>query len=561
MKLLQLGRRWKKHRLATIAICATLLAACGGTNGPDDDFESDAVQATGAQVLTPLPLPTPTPLPSPRISIAPADATVGVGAGVAFSVLAAGNGALTYQWFKDGIPLPRETASVLRIATAGQGDAGGYRVRVRDGWGSTLTTADARLTVVAAGWAPLGGRPIYSAPLLKQPALAYCGHPVVAHLMQSGTRTTLYVHYFDGIVWRHFGAGGILNATRSGSASDPSIDCVGDGSTSRPVVAWSEGDASAREVHVKVFNGTDWESIGGAALNINAGSRAVRPSLRVTPFDPNTGNTVHRGLTLRSAVAWIEDGRPSVRQWSAAGWSALAGGAQIPGGANAKDIALAIEFDEIGRTYPPVVAWLQENNGTHETFAATHNRGLATWVSMGAPVSDARGPLPPALLKGRIGVGVGKYLSGRQPLAVWASANTPGLFQAHMYPTEFFVNGIADQPWMAYDGGFSVGAAVETTSFDPLELRRTGPNSCATGDLLAFGLAIAYGNAFEVRRGKCAPGGAFSSYPAVWEVVRTAHNVTLKEIALRMTGSDDPLVAGTEFRSDRYHLSVWKYYP
>jgi hypothetical protein len=541
--------RWRVLGLAA----ASVLSACGGSAGPDAQVEQQLVGTSAQSISPPFPLPTPTPLPSPRISVAPTDATVGLGAGATFSVSAAGTGTLTYQWFKNGVALAGQTAARLTFAATVASDQARYHVRVRDGGGATLTTAAAQLTLVSNGWAPLGGRAIYAAPSLKQPALALCAQPTVVHLMRSNGRATLYAHWFDGIAWRHFGAGGILNATQTGHASDPSIDCVSDGAVSRPVVAWSEGDAISRNIYVKVFNGTDWVSIG-AALNINAGTRAVKPSLRATPLDPNTGNTLHEGLTLRSAVAWIEDGVPSLRQWSMNGWTTLAGGGQVPGGANAKDIALAIDFGEIGRTYPPVVAWLQESNGSQQVYSATHNQGLASWVSMAAPIGDSRGPLPNALLKGRIGVGVGKFQAARQPLVTWVNAGNPNGLLAYMYPTEYYANGTVNQPWDNY-GGTSVGSAVETTSFDAREFGV----ACNAGDLLTFGVAIAYGNRFEVQRGDCKQG--LSTVPAEWKVVRAPHNVAVKEIALRMAAENDPVVAGTQLVGDSYQLSIWKFYP
>jgi hypothetical protein len=292
---------------------------------------------------------------------------------------------------------------------------------------------------------------------------------------------------------------------------------------------------------------------------MNPESRAIKPTLRVTPPDPNTGNTFNAGLTLRSAIAWIEDGVPTVRQWSMSGWKSLAGGGQVPGGANAKDIALAIELDDVGRTYPPVLAWLQETNNKQEVYSATHNQGLGSWVSMAAPIGNARRALPSALLKGRIGVGVGKYLNGRQPLTVWADASAPNRFLSYMYPTASFVNGVANQPWDDYGDTFTAGGTIESTSFDPREFRRQGNTACYNGALLTFGLAIAHSHGFEVRKGECSTGVAT---PADWELVRPSYVAApVKEIALRMKEENDPYVAGTQFVNNRYELSIWKYYP
>jgi hypothetical protein len=123
-----------------------------------------------------------------------------------------------------------------------------------------------------------------------------------------------------------------------------------------------------------------------------------------------------------------------------------------------------------------------------------------------------------------------------------------------MYPTEYYANGTANQPWDNY-GGTSVSAAVETTSFDAREFGV----GCNAGDLPTFGVAIAQGNRFEVQRGDCKQG--LSTVPAEWKVVRAPHNVAVKEIALRMAAENDPVVAGTQRVGDAYQLSIWKFYP
>lgn len=533
-----------------------LLGACGGS--PADDIDGRA----SAQGFSPALQPAPTPTPQPfRIISHPEDATVGKGAGVQFGVFAGFQRGLSYQWFKDGVALPGQTSAQLVIAAATAADQGRYRARVRDSLGQSALSNEAKLSVVSGTWARLSGRAIYPAPFLKQPALALCGgQPVVAHLMSSNGRVTLYAHFFDGLRWQSFGTGAILNATAEGSAADPAIDCVDDGTASRPVVAWSEGDANARDIYVKTFDGASWVTVGVGALNATRGSFAVKPTLRATPLDPNTGNIVHQGLTLRSAIAWIENGVASLSQWTRSGWQALPGGIRISGSTDARDIALTIELDEIGRTYPPVVAWLEQRNGVQRVHAATHNLGLGGWIEMAAPISDAQGALPAAAPRGRIGIGVGKFQNGRQPLAVWARGTEADQLLSYMYPTEHFVNGNVNRPWDRYADPFAAGGTIQAAAFDPREFRRQCNNGTLSPSLLTFGLAITHNSGFEVRRGNCGT-GAFTAPPAQWELVRTPHGEPLQEIALRMATEDDPLVAGTQVVSGQFALSVWKYYP
>lgn len=66
----------------------------------------------------------------PVITGQPQDANVSSGSQAVFSVEATANGAMTYQWFKDGDPLDGETTDTLTIASAVKANEGGYRVNV-----------------------------------------------------------------------------------------------------------------------------------------------------------------------------------------------------------------------------------------------------------------------------------------------------------------------------------------------------------------------------------------------------------------------------------------------
>jgi hypothetical protein len=91
--------------------------------------------------------------------IAPPSAPVGVqatlqpaapsllpGEAATFTVTAAGSAPLTYQWFKDGIEIPRATSAVLAIPAATANDSGAYTVVVTNELGST-TSNPVTLTV------------------------------------------------------------------------------------------------------------------------------------------------------------------------------------------------------------------------------------------------------------------------------------------------------------------------------------------------------------------------------------------------------------------------------
>lgn len=65
-----------------------------------------------------------------------------------FSVVAVGSAPLMYQWLKNGVPLPGETAATLTISSVAPSDAADYAVQVSNTHGSVLSDA-VSLTVLA----------------------------------------------------------------------------------------------------------------------------------------------------------------------------------------------------------------------------------------------------------------------------------------------------------------------------------------------------------------------------------------------------------------------------
>ncbi|MBL8212928.1 MAG: immunoglobulin domain-containing protein [Bryobacterales bacterium] len=86
--------------------------------------------------------------PPPAITQQPLPLTAAAGEPATFTVAATGAG-LTYQWFKDGAPLPGATASSFTIARAQLTDQGQYTVLITNGSGR-VTSEAARLTLVSA---------------------------------------------------------------------------------------------------------------------------------------------------------------------------------------------------------------------------------------------------------------------------------------------------------------------------------------------------------------------------------------------------------------------------
>ncbi len=94
---------------------------------------------------------------------APSNLTICSGDSASFSVTATGQPTLTYQWRKNGVNLSNGgsisgvTTPTLSINPAGTGDAGNYDVVVTDGFGQSITSSEATLTVNARPTATAGG--------------------------------------------------------------------------------------------------------------------------------------------------------------------------------------------------------------------------------------------------------------------------------------------------------------------------------------------------------------------------------------------------------------------
>lgn len=541
-------------------LAALFLAACGA--GLDADQSSDdAMARPAATVIPPPPIglpPPPIPVQSPQITAPPTDAIVGSGAAVRFSVGAKGFAPFTYRWHRNGVVIAGATAANYDIVGAtAQNHAGTYMVRVTDQFGYSAT-ASATLQIVSGAWAPLSGRSIRTTAGHQQPSMAFCGQLHVAHIAPFNGRNLLYVQSFDGIVWKQKGS--LVNATADGSAFEPSLACVSDGNTQWPAVAWSEGNSVSRNIHVRYWNGSAWQPAGDV-LNIAPGSMAVKPVLVVPPFDENVHHVPIGGITRRAAVAWVENGRPSMRRWDN-GWKLLYGGSQVPyASTNASDVALSIDLNYQDQ-YPYIVAWMQAEGGGLRPYAARHSATdtgsgeQGGWSLLATPAPTSFGNPLAASAAGRISIATGKAGSPSRaiPVALWADSGTLSRVRSFFYPAPSYQFPPATPvPWLSY-GAFSPAGTLKALSLDPSELPRL---TCTGGAVPSFGLAVSDPTGFEVRTGTCG-----QTTLANWTAVLPRHSVSLEEVSLRMAGATDPYVAGTRLVSGSQHeLSVWKFYP
>jgi hypothetical protein len=87
---------------------------------------------------------------SPSITTAFSGVTAIWGQGASLSVAAIGSGALTYQWYKNGLPIDSATNQSFDLSSVQFGDGGLYSVVVSSQWGS-ITNKAAQLIVNPAG--------------------------------------------------------------------------------------------------------------------------------------------------------------------------------------------------------------------------------------------------------------------------------------------------------------------------------------------------------------------------------------------------------------------------
>jgi hypothetical protein len=115
---------------------------------------SDLMEVTDAELLADEDayatntLPSNSPLSSPYIILQPQPQTVPPGGNATFSIVMAGNSAMTFQWKKNGTNLPGATVNPLVISNISGGNNGIYSVAVTNSAGSTNSAGATLLDAV-----------------------------------------------------------------------------------------------------------------------------------------------------------------------------------------------------------------------------------------------------------------------------------------------------------------------------------------------------------------------------------------------------------------------------
>ncbi len=123
----------------------------------------------------------------PQIAQQPQNVTVVAGSTASFQVTATGTASLSYQWFRNGTPLPSATNSNLSISQTGPGHAGTYSAIVTNLFGA-ITSSNAELIVNVP--------PTISSQPIDQSVLQ--GEDVTLSVSAGGTVPFSYLWYFNG---------------------------------------------------------------------------------------------------------------------------------------------------------------------------------------------------------------------------------------------------------------------------------------------------------------------------------------------------------------------------
>lgn len=151
-----LSYQWLKNSVAitgansaSYTTPATLLADSGST------FSVHISNAYGGSATSISATLTVTASLPPTITTQPSNQSVSVGQTATFSVIATGQGTLTYQWKKDGVDISGATSASYTTPVLVLADnASTYSVKVSDSTSASVTSTSATLTVLASSGGP-----------------------------------------------------------------------------------------------------------------------------------------------------------------------------------------------------------------------------------------------------------------------------------------------------------------------------------------------------------------------------------------------------------------------
>lgn len=232
---------------------------------------------------------------APTITQQPSDVSVTAGQPASFSVVAAGDAPLAYQWQRGGADIAGATAATYTLAAAAAGDSGAmFRVVVGNGSGTTTSNA-ATLTVTASA-------PTISSFTATPASLPIEGGSVTLNWLSAGAATLSIDNGIGDVTGLTSKA---VNVSANTTFTLTATNAAGSVSAATMVSL-----AAAADRFVDPVNGNDanpctvaapCRSIGKALTNAPAGSTLALADGVYTP-DPNSGFSVGvpDGVTLRA---------------------------------------------------------------------------------------------------------------------------------------------------------------------------------------------------------------------------------------------------------------------
>jgi len=382
-----------RHGMAVL-MAATMVAGCGGGGG------------------SPPVGPSPAPI-APSISVQPADTNVADGAIANFSVTAAGDAPLMYQWRRNGVDLV-DGAGVAGAASAALAltapfsfNASQISVRVSNAAGDIVSNnALLTVTAVAKAWGPavrINPGDAFSHPGYAQVAVDAAGNAIAVWQEETAgaTRNAVWSsRYLAGAVWST--AATIDNAV--GNAIQPQIAITPSGTA------------------VAAFPQTLANFGGGLNLVVNRFSGAWGMPHTIDALDITSPQNPRVGLAPDGAATVVfdqSDGTVS-RVWAnrsnAAGFWGAAAIIDGAGPTNVPEVAVAANGHA-------VMAWVQQTGAFTRALWASRNTGVgwSTPVLITTDTGEVLSAIRIAIDDAGNAVGVWSQRMGNGRVAVRAS--------------------------------------------------------------------------------------------------------------------------------------------
>ena len=482
----------------------------------------------------------------------PLPARVAVGHGTEFSivVIPEKNVVITrYDWMLNGRIVKTDSKPVWVVPAAQYSQAGQVSVNVVTSAG-TVTSQAARLEVVGSGWVQVGGRAVSTQVAAQAPAVEVCGDIAVAWVQPGSGPSQVQAQRFDGTGWRRMGVNS-LHARAGSDGAEPWLQCSDMPGHEGPLLAFSESAISGRTIELRRFDGRNWLTLTSPPAT--AGAEARKPILRVVSglgfWPPMTQ------MATKTAVAWLEAGRPKVYQWLGQSW---AGG--FASGQDQEQLALAVDTflrQPATAPYPALLAGTRRGS-----FGALNNRWRPevesnVWGSWSPVGHSLAVPTPVGVPVRVLGLAASEEASASRATMVWAEVSGAAytLRSASLGGVDYeqsMLNLNAQGAWQSYAAARG-GTDLAATAFDAQA--QEGPCYPTLGTVKSFTLALTDALGTDVWRTDCRSG------VPEWRTLGNRLPVRSTAMGLRMLDWRTPLVASVEPKPGGGHqFSVWRYH-